>query len=470
MSSAATARFELDPSVRRRGGGRLLVGGVPPRLVRLSETGVAALDSLLCGVEGGSGDAGDGAAAALAARLIEGGLLHPLPGDGRDDPPVTTVVPVLDGGERLAGLVRALVAEGPVIVVDDGSRDGSAERAAAAGALVIANVGRRGPAGARNTGLRAAGTELVAFIDADCVVGRGWRDGLAELLAADPMAALVAPRVRGAPGTSTIARYERGASPLDLGPSPSRVGHRNRISYLPAAALLARRDALLELGGFDESMRFGEDVDLLWRLLAAGRSARYVPSREVLHLPRPTVRAFAAQRAGYGGSAPELARRHGSAVAPLRLGRHTTAVWLVAALRPGAAPAALAASLAIVARRGSDRDARIALARIALRGHADAADHLARTLLREWLPISLVLASRSRRARRALAVAAAIESARALRPATRPADIALPALRGLDHASYAVGLWREVVRRRDLSALTPTTETAADRLPRSPAS
>jgi mycofactocin system glycosyltransferase len=338
-----------------------------------------------------------------------------------------------------------------VIVVDDRSRDGSAERAAAAGAQVIANAGRPGPAGARNTGLRAAATEFVAFLDADVVVAPGWRAGLAGLLAADPTLALVAPRVRGTPGDSALARYERRASPLDLGPSASRVGHGGRVAYLPAAALLARRDALLDVGGFDETMRFGEDVDLVWRLLAAGRSARYVPSREVHHRPRPTLRALAAQRAGYGSSAVPLAARHGAAVAPLQVGRHTAAVWLTAVLRPGATPLVLAGSAAIVASRGKDRESRIALARLALDGHAEATGHLARALLREWLPISLALALKSRRARRALAVAAAIEAARA-------GGAVVP--RGVDHGAYAIGLWREALRQRSLSALAPRTSAS----------
>ena len=478
--SAPPPRFELDAAVRRRDHGQLLVGGTPPRLVRLSEAGAAALAAILAGDDdptprpGGrplarpsvrgrplarptgqrttalrGAEVRTTAVAALRRRLERDGLLHPLPGDGADGPEVTTVVPVLDGGAQLADLVRTLAAEGPVIVVDDGSGDGSPALAAAAGARVIANAGLPGPAGARNTGLRAATTELVAFVDADCTVAPGWRRGLAGLLADDPDLALVGPRVRSLPGHGALARYERRTSPLDLGPHASLVGPRRRVAYLPAAALLARRTALLELGGFDESMRFGEDVDLTWRLLDAGHRVRYVPAREVLHRPRPTLPALLAQRAGYGASAPDLAARHGDAVAPLRVGPHSAAVWTVAALRPRLAPAALAASLALVAWRrgrgapGAPRE----LARLTLQGHLDATGHLSRALLREWLPASLALALTSRRARPALAIALAVEASRGA-----------PALRLLDHAGYAAGLWREAARRRDPTALLPALE------------
>jgi mycofactocin system glycosyltransferase len=480
------AHHELDPSMRRRDGGRLLVGGTPPRLVRLSEAGAAALDAVL-----GGGDL-DAAATALARRLVRDGLLHPLPAADAEEPAVTTVIPVLDGGAALLALVEAALAEGPVIVVDDGSRDGAPARAAELGARVIANAARRGPAGARNTGLRAASTDLVAFLDADCAIAPGWRTGLAAMLVADPALSVVAPRVRSLPGdspldprepggaprvrgflgTAPLAHYERGNSPLDLGPAPSAVGPRRRVSYLPAAALLARRQALLDLGGFDEAMRFGEDVDLVWRLGAAGRSARYVPSRGVLHAPRPDLRSFARQRFGYGASAPDLAARHGALAAPLRVGTHTAAVWGAATLLgPQGALAALAGSTALVASRGSDGPARRALAEEALRGQAAAARHLLRAVAREWLPVSVAVATRDRGARRLLLAALAVEIGGAAHRAAPPPHRArtakwLPAVAGfrlLDHASYAAGLWSESIRRREPGALLPRlTRTAKD--------
>jgi mycofactocin system glycosyltransferase len=446
-------RFKLDAAVRRRDGGRLLVGGTPPRMVRLSEAGAAALDTILVAQNPDPALGGT----ALAKRLVGNGLLHPVPGDGADDRPVTAVVPVLDGGARLGELVGALASEGPVIVVDDGSRDGSAERAERAGARVIRHDSPRGPAAARNAGLTVARTDLVAFIDADCEVAPGWRRGLAGLLVADPELALVAPRVRSAPGGSALARYEEHGSPLDLGPHASLVGPERRIPYLPAAALLARRDALLELGGFDESMRFGEDVDLVWRLLAAGKRVRYAPSREVSHRPRPTVVALASQRAGYGRSAAELVRRHGNAAAPLRAGRHSAAIWgSTALLGPRALLPALAASTAVVARRGSDAESRKALAELALRGQAGAATQLARVLIREWLPLGLLVAPFSRRARAALLAAFVVDSMPVWAAAGSPSQLVRSsALHALDRAAYAAGMWREMGRRRDFRALRP---------------
>jgi mycofactocin system glycosyltransferase len=452
-------RFELDATVRRRDRGRLLVGGTPPRLLRLSTAGGRALAAILAAEELDAG------AASLARRLERQGVIHPLPGDSAGDPEVTAIVPVLDGGPRLADLVATLAAEGPVIVVDDGSSDGSAERAEAAGARVLRHPGPRGPAAARNAGLAAAETEIVAFLDADCEVAPGWRRGLAGLLAADAGLAMVAPRVRSAPGGSALARYEEANSPLDLGPSASLVGPERRVAYLPAAALLARRAALLELGGFDDSMRFGEDVDLVWRLLAAGHRVRYAPSRVVDHRPRPTIGELARQRAGYGSAAPELVRRHGSAAAPLRPSRHSVAIWGATVLLDlRALLPALATSTAIVARRGADRRSREALAEFALRGQVDATAHLARVVTREWLPLGLAAAPFSRRARTILLAACVVDSLPIWAAADSPAVLLRStAIHAIDRFAYATGMWREMARQGDFRALTPGSPRARSR-------
>ncbi|MYR59508.1 glycosyltransferase, partial [Streptomyces sp. SID625] len=142
----------------------------------------------------------------------------------------------------------------------------------------------RGPAAARNSGWRLAGTELVAFLDADVVPEPGWLEALLPHFA-DPRVAAVAPRVRSRPGGSVLERYERERSPLDLGPLPAVVRPGSRVSYVPTAALVVRVSALRALDGFDESLRYGEDVDLVWRLAARDLLVRYEPGSEVRHAP-----------------------------------------------------------------------------------------------------------------------------------------------------------------------------------------
>src|SRR5262245_53531296 len=101
------------------------------------------------------------------------------------------------------------------------------------------------------TGLTEVTTPLVAFVDVDARPEPGWLTLLLGHLA-DPGIVAVAPRVRSVPGPGWLARYELTQSPLDLGPRPARVRAGTRVAYVPAAALVAKADAVRAAGGFRE--------------------------------------------------------------------------------------------------------------------------------------------------------------------------------------------------------------------------
>ena len=433
----------LGAHTRRLGGGRILVGGWPPRKVRLSAAGAAALDDLLAG-------RATPAAALLARRLREHGLIDPVAATATAT--VTFVVPCRDGGPRLGALVAELLPYGEVIVVDDGSADGSAERGRRAGAGVVANTGEPGPAGARNFGSELARTEFVAFVDADCRARGDWARPLAALLEADRGLALVAPRIRGTAGPGRLARWERTQSPLDMGAEGGLVGPGRRVSFLPSAALVARRSALADLGGFDPGLRFGEDVDLVWRAVAAGWSVRYAPEVEVEHPARATLGARARQHFEYGTSAAILEGRHPGTTAPLRLSRLALPPALLAG---GPAAAGLLAGMAIAllaAAKQDDPAVRPAVARLALEGQLEAGRGLARAVARDWLPLALLASLRWRRARRLALTALAADLAASTAPDPAAASVLL---RLTDNAAYSAGLWRGAVAARSLRALLP---------------
>jgi mycofactocin system glycosyltransferase len=451
----------LDPRTRRRDGGTALLGGSPLRLLRLAP---AARDLL----RGDRLVVRDRVSAALAGRLLDAGLAHPdLAGAAPAD--LTVVVPVKDrpaAVDRLLAALRAdpATAATPVVVVDDGSADPAALARAAArhGARVLRHDTSRGPAAARNAGLAAATTDLVAFLDSDCVPRPGWATALAPH-AADPRLALVAPRITALPsrGTGWVDRYEAAVSALDMGSHAAPVAAGTAVSYVPSAALLARRAALG--AGFDESMRVAEDVDLVWRLAAAGWRVRYEPAAEVAHEHPSATGEWLRRRAFYGTGAALLAARHGAAVAPVVVSPWSALAWALLLTGRRSAVAVAGGALAVTAVRLARRLARpgerppVGLATaLVLRGSASAGRTLARSATRHHWPLALAAAVASRRARRTVLAAAVVDAVLAWWPHRRAVGpLRFAAARRLEDLAYGTGLWAGALRARDARALLP---------------
>jgi mycofactocin system glycosyltransferase len=282
-------------------------------------------------------------------------------------------------------------------------------------------------------------TPLVAFVDADVDAPDDWLDALLPHFD-DEHVALVAPRVRSEHRPGAVARYEIEHSPLDLGTAPARVRAGTRVSYVPAAAIVCRTDVLRAIGGFDEDLRFGEDVDLVWRLDAAGWHVRYEPMSVVTHAPRPSWPAWLRQRIGYGSSVAPLARRHPGALAPIRMSGWSVAVWVAGvALHPFVGLTIAVGTAAALVRKLSDVPPSSAFL-LAWRGNLHAGDQLAAAIRRTWWPLLLVASVRSRRAR--IALAAAVLARR------HPIGV-------IDDAAYSIGLWRSMVTERTLAPLVP---------------
>jgi mycofactocin system glycosyltransferase len=448
----------------RRDDGATLLGGSPMRLLRLSARARALLDGDRLAVR-------DATSATLAARLLDAGVAHPELGR-RAPEGVTVVVPVRDRPGPLARLLAALRADPdtaavPVLVVDDGSRDPAAVRdaAATAGAEVLRHPVSRGPAAARNTGLGGVRTPLVAFLDSDCVPRPGWLAALGPHLA-DPRVAVVAPRIvpLGGGGGWT-AGYESVAGALDMGERPAPVRPYSEVPYVPSAALLARAGALG--AGFDAVMRVAEDVDLVWRLAAAGWRVRYEPAGEVAHEHPATTVRWLRRRAFYGTGAAPLAARHGAAVAPVVISPWSAAAWALVVLptgrwtRPARAAAAgvLGLSAARLARRLAGTGGRppvLLSARLVVRGSGLGGRTLARAAVRSYWPLTLAAALLSRRARRWALLAAAADAGTGwwpLRRAVGPVRFAVA--RRLDDLAYGAGVWAGAVRALRAGALLP---------------
>ena len=464
-------RWIVDDEVRRLDGGRVALGGSPLRFLRLSAAGARAFDDLVAGRPG--------VPPAFTDRLVDRGLIHPVldPIDAIAADDLTVVIPVRD---RPAALDRALTAltaptaltleesdahglrnlHGPsVIVVDDGSLDGAAHAAVAHrhGATVIRLDGSRGPAAARNAGLAEITTPYVAFVDSDVEVSASSLCLLAGHLR-DPAVALAAPRIEHHGGDRAIDRYEAVASSLDCGDRPAAIRPRSRVAYVPAAAMALRTAALRTLGGFDESLHVGEDVDLCWRLDAAGHLCRYDPSVAAVHAGRSSVTSWLWRIADYGTSAALLDERHPGQVPPVAASAWSVGVWiLLGAGHPIVAAAGALGSGELLARRLRflDHPRREAFRLVAV-GHVGAGRVLGQSLVRPYWPLTLAASVVSRRARRVAAVAIVVPvliEYRQRRPRLDP--VRWTALRLADHIAYSTGVWRGALSQRRFGALRP---------------
>jgi mycofactocin system glycosyltransferase len=434
-----------DASLRRRDGGRLLIGGSPLRVLRVSAAAAELVRGWLHGETVSERDAHRG----LAGRLVRAGIAHPRYASSRLHPAdVTVVIPARNDPRGVTALRESLTDVTAVHVVDDGSAS------PLPGALTRHEYSR-GPAAARNAGVAAATTELIAFLDADTRVSPGW---LEPLLAhfEDPSVVAVAPRVCSTPGPGALARYERGRSSLDLGSKPGAVRPGSRVSYVPSAALVVRRATLEALGGFDERMCYGEDVDLVWRIVAGGGQVRYEPGSRVEHTPRANWARWARQHYSYGTAAAPLAARHGNAVAPVKVSAWSAASWALGlAGHPLAGLALAAGSTAALPRKLAPMTVPASESlRLAAVGHLGAARLLADAAMRTWWPISLPCLAISRRGRLLLALLAARYLAE-WRPSTGLGPLRWWAARVVDDLAYGAGVWRGCRTERSARALLP---------------
>ncbi|RTL63925.1 MAG: mycofactocin system glycosyltransferase [Pseudonocardiaceae bacterium] len=454
-------RVVLDRRTRVLDDGAALLGGAPPRLVHLTAKARSLMrdNGILVA---------DPASRALARRLLDGGLAQPAPPVEALERPaakdVTVVVPVKD---RTAGLVRLLAALpadlGGIVVVDDGSavpvavtHDGPV--------TVLRHERAKGPAAARNAGLAAATTDLVAFLDSDVVPRPGWLEPLLDRFA-DPAVGLAAPRIVALEaGTTWVSRYEAVRSSLDLGLDAAPVVPRSRVAYVPSAALLVRRDAVGT--GFDEALHVAEDVDLVLRLHAQGWRLRYEPASHVAHDHRVDVRQWLGRKAFYGTGAAPLALRHEGAVPPMVLSPWSAAVCaLLLVQRRGAT--VLAAAIAVGAadrlsrKLGRLKKHRLAAARLTGLGLLGAVAQTASALTRHFWPLAVLACLVSRRARRAVVVAAVAEGVvdwwtHRAHDAGGPGPLAHIAAHRLDDLGYGAGLWWGAWRHRTTAPLRPT--------------
>ena len=219
---------------------------------------------------------------------------------------VTVVIPVLDQAAELDTQLGAVTAQQvrlpvEIVVADNGSQDGTGaviarwERVDARVRGLDASA-QAGPAAARNIGVAAAAGDALAFCDADDLVAPGWLDACVEALA----------------GADVVAgAFDFGALNGDRAAVPMEY-YTSHFDFLPAglgANLAVRTAAFRQVGGFDQTLRAGEDIDLCWRLQLQGHRFASAPRAVVAKRERSEPRARRLQLVSYGRHDVALYRR-----------------------------------------------------------------------------------------------------------------------------------------------------------------
>jgi glycosyltransferase involved in cell wall biosynthesis len=202
-----------------------------------------------------------------------------------------------------------------VLVVDDGATDATPEIAERFGARVVRHAERRGLNAARNTGLREARGDLIAFVDDDVFVPPGWLDALVEGAERHPEADAFGGPIRArfeGHAPRACGREDPPITTLDLGPADVEA------EMVWGANFAVRRSAVERVGEFDESFDrgHGDEEEWLLGLRAAGGRIVYLAGAGLDHRRAPGDSglgslARAAYRRGRGARSSD--RRRGTA-------------------------------------------------------------------------------------------------------------------------------------------------------------
>jgi len=198
---------------------------------------------------------------------------------------VSVVIPVYNGQQHVVEAIESALepAVSEVVVVDDGSTDGTQAVVAALSARLADERVRyvwqsnQGVSAARNQGIAIAQSSLIAFLDADDYFLPHKIAEQLNLFTADPDLALVQ---SGWQRVDECGRFISEVRPWESGDDLSIESFLKLKSVLPSA-LMVRRDWLLKVKGFDSDLQAAEDVDLVSRLLVRGARARWLKAAAV---------------------------------------------------------------------------------------------------------------------------------------------------------------------------------------------
>ena len=224
-------------------------------------------------------------------------------------PLLSVIVPVYNGAATLGACLDALLAQTEgrndveIIVVDDGSTDGSARIAEQRGVSVLRQE-RAGAGAARNRGAQQARGNILLFTDADCEPLPAWIEQM--------VAPFSDPEIVGVKGAyrtrqrSPVARFAQ----AEYEEKYDRLARRAAIDFVDTYAAAYRRTLFERQGGFDPAFLLDEDQELSFRLAEAGHRMVFAPTAAVYHRHPTTVGRYAWRKVKLGRWKVRVLARH----------------------------------------------------------------------------------------------------------------------------------------------------------------
>lgn len=226
---------------------------------------------------------------------------------------VSVIIPFHNAEKTLSlclnAVCRQSAAQDEIILVDNHSSDGSKEIAnsfiKAFRHLRISYVSEMvpGPSAARNTGANIARGEWLIFTDSDCIPSPTWiSDYLPHF--SDARLGAVAGCIQPYPPSTLV---QKAISLFTLPPNVKEIIHSGSNlteGFYPTANLAVKREIFDHVGGFNETLRFGEDHELCHKIYSAGHSIKAIETAVVEHIHRSTLKGLLKQAFGFGSSHP----------------------------------------------------------------------------------------------------------------------------------------------------------------------
>lgn len=223
---------------------------------------------------------------------------------------ISVIIPAYNSekiiGECLTALKAQTFKDFEIIVVDDGSTDGTANEAEKLGARVIRQA-HAGPAVARNLGVKECKGDIVVFTDADCIPDSRWLENVLKPFS-DTKVVGVSGTYKTKNNQSLTARF----TGYEVELRHERMKRFDSIDFIGTYSAAYRKSVFLKFGGFDTSFKTasGEDSELSFKIAKAGHRLVFAPDAFVWHRHPDSIGKYLKQKFNRGYWRVMLYRKH----------------------------------------------------------------------------------------------------------------------------------------------------------------